>query len=63
MLPFNVIVEELIQRLMKHYQRNKTFAVSFSSSLPISQVLEYVNQHFAVRQEVIALEVGSSLNK
>lgn len=57
MLSLNIVVEELINRLMNHYQKTKEFAVTFSSSLPIPQVLEYVNQHFASRQEVITLEV------
>lgn len=57
MLPMNVIIEELVQRLMKHYHKNKDFSVSFSSSLPVAQVLEFVNQHFAARQEVVTLEV------
>lgn len=57
MLLFNVVVEELVERLAKHYQKNKQFGVSFSSPLPVTQVMEYVSQHFSARQEVIALEV------
>lgn len=57
MLSLNVVLEELIHRLAKYYHKNKTFSVSFSSALPITQFLEYVNQHFVSRQKVVALEV------
>lgn len=57
MLSLNLLVEEVVYRLQKHYQKNKEFSISFSSSLPLPQILEYVNQHFACRQEVITLEV------
>lgn len=56
-LSLNVVVEEFIHRLSKHYQKEKLFAMSFTSSLPIPQILEYVNRHFVARQEVVTLEV------
>lgn len=60
MLSLNVVVEELIHRLTNYYHKTKEFAIMFSSSLPVPQVLKYVNQHFASRQEVITLEVRNN---
>lgn len=56
-LPLNIVVQELIYRLKQYFAKNKDFAISYTSSLPISQILEYVNKHFDERQNVIKLEV------
>lgn len=59
LLSLNVVVEEIVDRLKKHYQNDLT--ISFNPSLPIPEILEHVNRHFSARQHFVALEKDLAL--
>lgn len=50
--------EQMIFRLHKHYSNTDDFSLSLGSSLPGNEIVTYINKHFTIRQEAIAVEVG-----
>lgn len=54
----NLLMEQLIYRLNRHYSNKSDFSIKFnSSSLPTNELLGYINEHFNARQKVIHLQV------
>ncbi|XP_017775274.1 PREDICTED: protein PTHB1 [Nicrophorus vespilloides] len=52
----NLCTQELIRRLQKYFANNKTFKITFNSSLPLTQLVQYINEHFEYRRKVNFLQ-------
>ncbi|XP_071050684.1 protein PTHB1 [Onthophagus taurus] len=52
----NVIVQELIRRLEKYYAATDNFKITFTSSLPVMDVIKYIQEHFQIVQDIKKLQ-------
>ncbi|RZC35649.1 PTHB1 [Asbolus verrucosus] len=52
----NLLIEQMVYRLKKHYSNKNDFSVTFNSPLPINEPLQSINKHFNARQKFISLQ-------
>lgn len=53
----NLMIEQLVYRLKRHFSNKSDFSINYNSSLPTNELLGYINEHFNARQKVIHLQV------
>ncbi|KAL3267708.1 hypothetical protein HHI36_006839 [Cryptolaemus montrouzieri] len=52
----NLMVEQIVFRLRKHFQDDDDFSINFSGSLPLAPLVSCVNSHFNARKELVSLQ-------
>ncbi|XP_063927791.1 protein PTHB1 [Zophobas morio] len=52
----SLLVEQMVDRLKKHYSNKSDFAITFNPPLPINEPLQYIGRHFEARQKFSSLQ-------
>lgn len=53
----NIMVQEVMKRLQAYYSNKESFKISYSTNLPITDVIKYIGGHFKISQNISNLEV------
>ncbi|KAK9889617.1 hypothetical protein WA026_006991 [Henosepilachna vigintioctopunctata] len=57
----NLMLEQILYQLRKHFQDDEGFSITFSGSLPFSPLIVCVNRHFQLRKEAVSLQEALSV--
>jgi Bardet-Biedl syndrome 9 protein len=59
--PLCLLTSQLVERLNRHFSKQKDFGCSYSSSLPVHELFSEIGTHFLFREKARKIQVQSQM--